>query len=67
MVIGLHEENKAIYVCCDGITVLFGSVKLSSKSYSLERFLYVMKIRFERNKTSNIIVMYSLFICTFLV
>jgi hypothetical protein len=23
MVIGLHEENKAIYVCCDGITVLF--------------------------------------------
>jgi hypothetical protein len=23
MVIGLHKENKAIYVCCDGITVLF--------------------------------------------
>ena len=42
--------------------IAFGSVKLSSKSYSYARSLYDMKIRFERNRTLTFIVMYSLYL-----
>ena len=41
---------------------LNGSVKLSSKNYSEEDSIHVMKIRFERNKTAPVIVMYSLYL-----
>ena len=38
----------------------YGSVELSSKIYSYIRSLFDMKIKFERNRTSTDIVLYSL-------